>query len=224
MKQCLGLFAKHWQPGEVKTRLARTVGDEGAAALYRAFVETTAVRLSELQREKMLAYAPAAEAARIAFSSEVFQKWTIEPQVEGDLGSRMSAFFDARLKEGFKSIVLMGTDSPNVPLATVQKAFQELKSSPVVLGPTLDGGYYLVGISQQIPPIFGHMPWSTSDLWLQTISRLKESGIKFATLQPWYDVDELDDLEQLIEDLKGTNDDDETLRTLHTRIRNVLDS
>lgn len=224
LTRCLGLFAKNWKPGEVKTRLAQTIGDEKAAAIYRAFVEALAVRFAELQGRKVLAYSPDNDAARTAFSASEFREWTLDPQCGDDLGSRMSAFFDSQLQAGCQSVVLLGTDCPNIPLAAVQQAFTQLASNEVVLGPSEDGGYYLIGVSRRVPPIFDDMPWSTPELWQATISKLADAGIRYSVLQPWYDVDEMHDLTRLIEDLGAIAHSDAVLLKLQREIDLILES
>ena len=224
MANCLGLFAKYWQPGKVKTRLAEAIGEKQAARVYRAFVEVMAARLSQLCARKVLAHSPGDDFTSAAFSTPEFAGWTLVPQIEGDLGHRMASFFRTQLEAGSHCVVLLGTDSPNVPLDRLQRAFVELKTSQVVLGPTEDGGYYLAGVSGRVPPLFDDMPWSTPMLWQASISRLERAGIRYSTLDPWYDVDEIDDLARLVDDLKSTDDREVVLDNLLGFLVDVLPS
>ncbi len=160
---CLGLFAKYWEPGRVKTRLARSIGNEKAARIYEAFVAATVARLSAIHCTRVLSYWPNDAKTRLAFESVEAQGWSLVPQTEGDLGERMADYFIQQFSAGTDRVVLLGTDCPNVPLVEVQEAFEHLKTSDVVLGPTDDGGYYLVGAAKRVPPIFADIPWSTPE-------------------------------------------------------------
>ncbi len=214
MAKALGLFAKYWQPGKVKTRLASSLGPERAASIYREFVLSMLTRLSPIADERVLAFSPADRAGDFA---EILPKgWRLEPQSDGDLGTRMKNFFAHRFAEGYEQVVLLGTDSPNVPVAHVVQAMTELKSHDAVLGPTEDGGYYLVGACRQVPPIFEGIPWSTSSVWQATTRALQEADYTLAVLPTWYDVDEAADHGRLVAELARS--DDRELRKLHHRL------
>lgn len=214
---CLGLFAKYWQPGRVKTRLAETLGAEQAAAAYQAFVRALVERLASSGDDRILAFAPADRHSE--FEQLSLDAWRLEPQATGDLGQRMEAFFRHRLREGCQRAVLLGTDSPNVPLAHIDQAFEELHSANVVLGPSEDGGYYLVGISGKVPPIFTQVPWSTPDVWQSTVELLQSAKIHFSTLPTWYDVDNSADYERLVSELQRTAGHELVLDRLLTALR-----
>ena len=94
-------------------------------------------------------------------------------------------------------MVLVGTDSPTLPLVLVEQAFQELEQADVVLGPATDGGYYLVGCGRRLPPIFEGVAWSSSRTLTDTIARLADPSWRLALLPPWYDVDTGDDWQML---------------------------
>ena len=196
MTNTLGMFAKHWQPGTVKTRLAVSIGDEAAAALHRHFVQTLISRLQDVADRHSLCFAPADSAG--AFGQLSLGRWTLEPQAEGDLGTRMKHFFTATpAAEDSQRAILIGSDSPDLPLEFIEEAFDKLRDSPVVLGPTVDGGYYLIGLSQTVPPIFDNISWSTPEVWPQTIARLTAARIPYHVLPWWYDVDDLAGLHRL---------------------------
>jgi glycosyltransferase A (GT-A) superfamily protein (DUF2064 family) len=91
-------------------------------------------------------------------------------------------------------VVAIGADSPTLPVEYVRRAFELLVERPVVLGPARDGGYYLVGASEDVPPIFSDIDWGTARVWQQTVTRLNESRIPFHELPPWYDIDTARDL------------------------------
>ncbi len=193
----LGVLAKYWQPGAVKTRLAATVGDDRAAAMYHGFLTTTLARLGHLADRSVIVFTPAER--RKEFTQLAAVRWSTRLQIGGDLGERMCAYFEQSLSDGASRIVLIGSDSPTLPVEFVERAFRLLTQEQVVLGPTTDGGYYLVGIRAQIPPIFDKIPWSTPDVWQETVARLAQHAIGFAELPAWYDIDNEADLERLQE-------------------------
>lgn len=194
------VFAKYWQPGAVKTRLAAAMGADPAAALYRVFLETLVRRLSPLAGVRQLRFTPFEH--RRAFVDLANGGWQVEEQGGGDLGSRLQQCCTEAFQRGLRRVLILGSDSPNVPLDYLQSAAELLNRFPVVLGPSDDGGYYLVGVSGTVPPIFEEMTWSTPDVWAQTVTRLQENEVPFAELPAWYDVDELNDVERLFGDLR----------------------
>jgi rSAM/selenodomain-associated transferase 1 len=187
----LGLFAKQPVPGQVKTRLAADTAPAWAAAVAEAFLLDLLARLSAVPARRVLAYAPAGASAY--FAGVARDRFLITPQADGDLGRRMAVFFAEQLRAGARAVVLLGTDSPTVPVAFVEEAFAELESADVVLGPATDGGYYLVGCAGAVPPLFDGVPWSSPRVLWETVGRLAGSGRRLAVLPPWYDVDTLQD-------------------------------
>jgi len=216
----LGMFAKYWLPGKVKTRLARTIGAEHASQLYRQFVLTLLERLNGTADKRVLAYSPTdrrSEFAEIAPSA-----WSLSPQASGDLGERMRAFFETHLVQSSDQVVLIGSDSPTMPTETIELAFEALRDAPVVLGPTPDGGYYLVGAKGAVPPIFRGIDWSTPAVWQQTLDRLAASGCRHAELAPWYDVDDLSDLRAMEVDLSNLETIDPAWSRFLNEVRSAL--
>ena len=220
---CLGIFAKYWEPGKVKTRLGRSIGDEKAAEASHAFVKASIARFSDLVPRQVVAYSPNDDKTCKEFSDPKYSGWQTTPQLDGDLGRRMQTFFQDELEAGAQSIVLLGTDSPNLPLTRLQQALEALETESVVLGPTEDGGYYLVGISGSVPPIFNDIPWGTPAVWEATVGRLESRGTRYTALEPWYDVDEIDDLHRLLVDLKESRENDPCLSELRRHLLKILD-
>lgn len=187
----LGLFAKLPRPGAVKTRLAAAVSSEWAARVAEAFLRDSLARLAALPVYRMVVFAPAE--AEAEFADLVRGKYELAPQTSGDLGQRMETFIAGQLAAGAYAVVLVGADSPTLPVEYVRQAFTALSRADVVLGPAQDGGYYLVGCGRQIPPIFHGIAWSSSGVLAQTIDRLQDSTWRLAVLPPWYDVDTVQD-------------------------------
>jgi glycosyltransferase A (GT-A) superfamily protein (DUF2064 family) len=109
----------------------------------------------------------------------------------------MKAFFEGEFEDGAERVVLVGSDSPSLDPTIVISAFLCLESRDLVLGPATDGGYYLVGAREAVPPIFEGINFGTPAVLGQTIDRLRDTGLSLAVLPPWYDVDTADDLRML---------------------------
>ena len=206
------MFAKYWEPGRVKTRLAAAIGDQAASSLYRRFVLTLLHRFAGVGQRRVLAYAPAER--RTEFESLVADDWILASQGGGDLGERMQHYFAEAFRSGADRVVLIGSDSPNLPVEYVHDAFQQLDRYPVVLGPADDGGYYLVGAAGGVPPIFAGILWSSSQVWTQTVDLLRDADCPYGVLPAWYDVDDLAGLRRIHRDMADQEPLDEPLRRL----------
>lgn len=191
-----GMFVKNPEPGRVKTRLAATIGDSLAAALYQGFLSDLIQRFRSIGARRVLAYSPFDEACREYFSRQSAESYELWPQPSADLGTRMRQFFDAF---GPEPVVLIGSDSPTLPAGFLNVAFAMLKHADVVLGPATDGGLYLIGLDQRRRkwPIFDDIDWSTSRVLDQVMHRLVQEQARVEILPPWYDIDEPTDLQFL---------------------------
>jgi rSAM/selenodomain-associated transferase 1 len=192
----LGIFGKKPEPGKVKTRLAAEFGPGFAAEAHEAMLLDT---LDSWASDRFLApggrrvfvFSPAD--AGPWFDPIVPGTLALQAQAEGDLGARMRAFFEGEFEEGADRVVLIGSDSPTLDPSIVISAFLCLESKDVVLGPSTDGGYYLIGCRPPVPPIFEGVDWGTGNVLGQTLDLLAGSGRSLAVLPPWYDVDSPDD-------------------------------
>jgi uncharacterized protein len=189
----LGLFAKWPTPGAAKTRLA--ADPHRAAAIARAFLLDSLARFAAVADRRFLVFAPP-EAER-HFRALAGTAYEIVPQADGDLGRRLRRFVEDR--HGAGRLVLVGADSPTLPVEYVRQAFDELDRADVVLGPAFDGGYYLIGFAlgrtgaALANAVFHDIPWSTNRVLETTVGRLSAAGRSLALLPPWYDVDTPDD-------------------------------
>lgn len=217
---CFGIFAKYWEPGKVKTRLAATLGSQSASEVYRLFVWTLVERFRRCADSRVLCFTPLEQAK--AFAALAGADWIARPQVAGDLGARIRSFFDDCFREGAERVVLIGSDSPTIPSEYIESAFCLLRETDVVLGPTEDGGYYLVGASRDVAGIFRNIDWSTARVWEQTVSRLGELQLSYQSLPQWYDVDELTDLERLRDELLQPPNGDPALMELLAAINRAI--
>jgi len=191
----LGLFAKQPVAGAVKTRLAAVTSAEWAGKVAAAFLHDILDRLAGVDAHRVLAYAP--DDGQDYFARIAGDRFQLMAQGTGDLGQRMARFFAAQMAAGARATVLLGTDSPTVPLQLVQQAFAELDQADLVLGPATDGGYYLIGCGGRMPPIFEGIAWSSSSVLADTIACLADPSWRVALLPPWYDVDTWEDWQTL---------------------------
>jgi rSAM/selenodomain-associated transferase 1 len=203
----VGLFAKQPLPGQVKTRLAGCTSAEWAARVADAFLRDTVERLIRVHARRFVVFSPAEASA--FFAALVQDRFALVPQCPGQLGQRMEAFITLQIQAGAEAVVLVGTDSPTLPVSFIEQAFRELGQADVVLGPATDGGYYLIGCGRRVPPVFEGIDWSSSRVLAQTVAALSAAcGLagstaspakpqaaewRLAVLPPWYDVDTLDD-------------------------------
>lgn len=206
----LGLFAKFWQPGTVKTRLAAGIGEQSACELYHAFVFHLIERLSDSADQRTVVFSPVEREPD--FRKSIPSYWKLWPQASGDLGMRMSSFF----RDQFESestpdkndlpphkIVIIGADCPQLDSRVVQSAFDLLDAAPIVIGPSSDGGYYLIAMRQKCFDIFAGIEWSTETVFSHTAQRLEELKIEFQTLPTLTDVDDLESLLALRSELEN---------------------
>ncbi|KHE90282.1 MAG: TIGR04282 family arsenosugar biosynthesis glycosyltransferase [Candidatus Scalindua rubra] len=196
MSTSLIIFAKNPISGKVKTRLTPYINPTEAAELYQAFITDIVSNIHKLKCEQVtIAYTPSN--AEAAFHSICGQSVDYLPQKGDNLGERMKNAFMYSFDKGSKRTVIIGTDSPTLPSSYIQKAFDALKEVPVTVGPTFDGGYYLIGLSGQNYAIFDGIDWSTSKVFGQTLTRIQAINKQLYVLPPWYDVDTPDNLEFL---------------------------
>jgi hypothetical protein len=194
----LAVMAKAPVPGEVKTRLTPPLTLEQAAELYRALLLDQLEHLTALEAADLyVAFTP--NEAEPLIASIVPAEYRCFVQRGGDLGERMNEVFAELRRRGYRNLVLIGSDLPPVPLATLQQAFTRLSTEGrrVVLGPSRDGGYYLAGMNQPVPEIFSGMTWSDEHVLKTTTDRLTQLGIEFGLLPEWFDVDTIKDLDRL---------------------------
>jgi uncharacterized protein len=192
------LFVRAPVLGEVKTRLARTLGAERATALYRTLGRGTADRLRSGPWRFQIHGTPATPEA-----TESIEGWlepeagTLFPQGEGDLGARLAQALTFALAEGGPACVV-ASDVPELGASEVAAAFQALdQGADLVLGPSPDGGYYLLALARWTPGLFRDIPWSTPQTLEASLARAAQLGLRVSLLSPLRDVDEAEDLEAL---------------------------
>jgi rSAM/selenodomain-associated transferase 1 len=143
-------------------------------------------------------------------------------QVGEDLGQRMHHTFADLFAKGYKQVIIVGTDVPTLPLSVYQEAFSMLGRSDVVLGPALDGGYYLIGLTQPAEKLFAGVPWSTDQVFAVTQQQAKTLGLSVGLTTAWRDVDTIADLQSLITACREDNKKPKQDRTFSMRTAGTL--
>jgi uncharacterized protein len=202
MPRCVFIVAKEPAAGLAKTRLAQGIGTERAVALYRCFLEDIVASVRQL------------DDCALAFSFWPPEAWPIFralapdallfPQSGADFGSRLLSGFAHAAAQGFDRIVLVGSDNPGLPVDHIAQALAALEHHPAVLGPSSDGGYYMLGLRAPQPALFHPgIAWSSELVAVQTRAAAAAAGLSLAEAPPWYDIDTASDLPQLLVDLRG---------------------
>ncbi len=220
MKTCLIVFAKNPVPNQVKTRLVPTLSPEQAATLYTAFLTdwcNTLTKLSDV--DLIIAYTPAE--AQSDLQALIGDDVLYIPQMGADLGERLASATQWATEHGYTKTLLVGSDSPTLPIAYVSKAFTLLDSQDITIGPSTDGGYYLIGfsatnIAMTVPFIFEEIAWSTADVFQQTVTRIQSRKVTFGLLPPWYDIDTAEDLAFLHAHISAMRLAGETVQAVRT--------
>ena len=188
------VFCREPIPHQSKTRLIGRLTPVDAARLADAFiVDAVAKAVAVGARQVVIAASAPDGADNSKYFRRIARRFdaTIVDQRNGSLGARM-----ARVLEPFASsgALLIGTDTPSLPLPLLAKSLHALGKSRIVIAPSLDGGYYAVGVRGAMPPIFTAIRWGTGNVLEATIRRLKNAGIRYALGPAWYDVDRWSDV------------------------------
>jgi rSAM/selenodomain-associated transferase 1 len=200
-RERLIVFAKAPRLGKVKTRLCPPLSTEQALELHRALVEDTLERLQKISRPNLEHWIYISEALANPADLTIPDSWIQRIQQGKDLGERLAGAFRSAFDDGIERIVVLGSDSPTVPLDCVHEAFDELARYDAIIGPCLDGGYYLLGCSQFIPEILQGVSWGKVTVLRETTDALQRVQKSFNYLIDWYDVDTDEDLMRLREEI-----------------------
>jgi uncharacterized protein len=195
----LAIMAKAPIAGTVKTRLLPYLSAEDAAELARSLLLDQLSHLRAIETADLyVAFTPVQEEALM--KQLVPAPFQLFSQSDGDLGVRMQNVFTQLFSKGHQAIVLIGADLMPVPLEYFAQAYDYLDGPEprVVLGPSRDGGYYLVGLNRPMPAMFENMIWSHDQVFIQTVTKLADLGIETRQLPIWFDIDTPDDLQALM--------------------------
>jgi hypothetical protein len=190
----LVVFCRYPVPGRVKTRLIPALGPLGAAELHRRLAERTVALAERAAGER----GADLEVACSGGSRRAVERWLgrgrrLVPQSGADLGERMASAFRSAFREGVRRVVLVGTDIPGLTNRDMDCALDELRSASLVLGPSRDGGYWLIGLDRPAE-VFSGVPWGTSEVRARTLALAAGLGLRVRELRPLRDVDRPEDL------------------------------
>jgi rSAM/selenodomain-associated transferase 1 len=195
LNQHLIIFTRYPEPGKTKTRMIPALGDVGAANLQRQMTEHTIKQAKELQKISDISV----EVRFAGGNLQLMQDWlgldlVYKSQGEGDLGQRMARSLADAFQNSAEYVIIIGTDCPGVNSHTLVTAFEKLAICDLVLGPAIDGGYYLIGLQQPIPELFSQIEWGTAQVYRQTIEIAEKLNLSSVYLSTLADVDRPEDL------------------------------
>jgi len=198
--RALVVVAKAPLEGSVKTRLSPHLNPADAATLYECLLGDIVAKLEKhKESEFWLAFAPGGE----EYFSQNYAPIRLLAQRGKNLGERLHHVFVDLFHRGYGEIVVADSDSPTVPLSSIDQAYKQLSEEgcDLVLGPSVDGGYYLIGLKRLAEGIFQDIPWSTSSVLDTTLKKAEKLALKVELLPPAYDIDVEEDLRRLWNDL-----------------------
>lgn len=194
-KKHLIIFTRYPQPGTTKTRLIPALGVEGAANLQRQMTEFTLSKVKKFQKSAAISF-------EIRFAGgdlQLMQNWlgtelNYQLQGNGDLGKRMENSFLNAFNQGAQEVVIIGIDCPDVNAQVLAEAFAKIQTCDLLLGPAVDGGYYLIGLKRAIGELFINIDWGTAKVLQQTVDIAEQLNLSVASLRTLADVDRPEDL------------------------------
>lgn len=186
----LMIFIKNPKPGKAKTRLAATLGDEEALRVYLLLMEHTRNIAFPLGTDVKVFYSDFVDEDDM-WDNDRFQKGV---QYQGQLGERIQAAFADGFQSGYQRICIIGSDCYALTTGILEEAFDALATNDMVIGPTFDGGYYLLGMNSLFPEAFHNKEWSTASVFEATMADAREHGKQVAVLQKLSDIDHEEDL------------------------------
>ena len=190
--KCVLYFVKYPEPGKVKTRLAKSIGNEAAALAYRGLAESGFSTLKELSPSEFkitVMFDPPEKEREV-------REWLAgasdyKPQNGNDLGERLTHAFKSAFGEDACAVAALGSDTLGLKKEMIEKAFDNLQYYDAVIGPAKDGGYYLIGCKEIYESLFENIPWSTPGVLKATLGWIREEGLSHSLLPELEDLDEL---------------------------------
>jgi uncharacterized protein len=202
-RRVVAIMAKAPLAGQAKTRLIPVLGAENAARLQRhMLLDTIELVRAALGKEGAIGIVCPTAADRTTLEAIVPPDVRVVAHERGDLMSGLSHGLSHHLEQGYEQVVLLDGDSPTLPVNYLRSAFDGLSSESIVLGPTVDGGYYLIGACGPQPALFEWERLEGPTICRQTQERAQALGSRVTLLPPWYDVDTAEDLARLIQELR----------------------
>jgi uncharacterized protein len=196
MNNALLIFVKNLVYGQVKTRLAATVGNDKATKIYRQLLQHTHDVCKNIHADKIVFYSD-------FFEEDIWNKQEFKKEIQcgNDLGERMKNAFIKTFENGSEKVIIIGTDCPQIDQTILENAFMKLNHFDIVLGPATDGGYYLLGMKTFFAVFFENIKWSTDTVLEKTIGICNQNKLAYFLLPELTDIDEEKDM-HLIQFLK----------------------
>ena len=193
-RNALVLFAKAPVAGKVKTRMQPEITADDSARLQAALIKDSILLMSKINNaDKFIYFHPEGE-------NKIFEKFTCELsfhlncQNGADLGEKMENAFRYLFDKGYSKVVIIGADSPTLPEKHINKAFMQLNKADLVIGPSIDGGYYLIGFREKVCPVFSSVEWGSNKVLTQTEELIKRHNLHLSLLPVHYDIDTIENL------------------------------
>jgi rSAM/selenodomain-associated transferase 1 len=202
----LAIMAKAPLAGQAKTRLATAIGEEAALALYGCFLLDTVATARGVPGADVSLFCPSVEhraPLRAMLPAQAASEIAVHVQASTGLMDGLAEALGRYLALGYERVALIDADSPTVPVAELRRAFALLAECDLVLGPCMDGGYYLVAATASHPWLFLEVPREPARLCADTLAAARCRGLAARTIAPWYDVDTLADLDRLCAELRA---------------------
>ena len=193
------VFVRTPELGKVKTRLAKAIGDQAALTIYKLLLKHTSTVLHELSFDKVVYYSEKIENNDF-WKASLFEK---KLQKGADLGERMQQAFETAFDRGYKKVLIIGSDLFELTSTLIISALEALETYDISIGPSLDGGYYLLGMKELHPAVFKNKKWGTDSVLNATLQDLKQQNVKL--LEALNDIDTFEDLQGYPELLKKIN-------------------
>lgn len=190
LTNALIIFVKNPVPGQVKTRLARSIGDQQAAAVYTHLLAHTRRITSGLKEVQCLVYY-----ADVVNRSDGWEGGNYEKRTQqgANLGERMAGAIAEMIERGFSKVVIIGSDCLEIGEEHIRQAYRHLEDADLVIGPASDGGYYLLGMKMLHRNLFEGIAWSSDEVLKATLAKSKAQGLSHRLLEVLSDIDDLED-------------------------------
>ena len=189
-KNLIIVFVRTPELGKVKTRLAKSIGDVSALTIYKLLLKHTATVLHDLSFDKVVYYSEKVEENDF-WEAKLFEK---KLQKGVDLGERMQHAFETAFEQGYQKVLIIGSDLFDLKSIHITTAFEALENHDLTIGPSLDGGYYLLGMKELYPAVFKNKKWGTDSILENTLKDLQQQNVKL--LEALNDIDTFEDLQQ----------------------------
>jgi rSAM/selenodomain-associated transferase 1 len=189
-KNLIIVFVRTPELGKVKTRLAKSIGDVSALTIYKLLLKHTATVLHDLSFDKVVYYSEKVEENDF-WEARLFEK---KRQKGADLGKRMQHAFETAFEKGYQKVLIIGSDLFDLKSIHITTAFDALENHDLTIGPSLDGGYYLLGMKELYPAVFKNKKWGTDSILENTLKDLQQQNVKL--LEALNDIDTFEDLQQ----------------------------